>query len=173
MLGCFWHLLAGHVVLPGILNYVTPKAVSFRGQVPLRSTNFPEGLPKLSHTNRIRVSKANKLYEFVGTILRFAHSRNLIVVVQNPRSSLFWMTRWWRFIGGIPTFYLAHQACAYGSQRPKWTVLASNCDMIFSEKFAKPALVNLRRISIVRGGSLEINRVQDLQLQRKQPTRFL
>ena len=29
----------------------------------------------------------------------------------------------------MPTFYVAHQACAYGSQRPKWTVLASNCDI--------------------------------------------
>ena len=97
------------------------------GPVPLRSQYFPKGLPGLSKTNFIRVSKANKLYEFVGRILRFAHARNMIIVVENPRSSLFWMTRWWKR-RGIPTIYTAHQACAYGSQRPKWTVLAPNCD---------------------------------------------
>ena len=95
------------------------------GPVPLRSQQFPEGLTGLSHTNRLRVSKANKLYEFVGEIIRAAHARNLIIVVENPRSSLFWLTRWWRS-RGVPLFYVAHQACAYGSSRPKWTVLAAN-----------------------------------------------
>lgn len=55
------------------------------GPVPLRSPAFPEGLQNLSVTNRIRVSKANKLYEFVGETFRFAHARNLIIVVENPR----------------------------------------------------------------------------------------
>lgn len=72
--------------------------------------------------------KVRKLYEFVGAIVRFAHARKLIIVVENPRSSLFWLTRWWR-LRDVPMFYVAHQACAYGSSRPKWTVLATNCDV--------------------------------------------
>ena len=50
--------------------------------VPLRSQQFPEGLTGLSRANRIGVSKANKLYEFVGEIIRFAHARNEVIVVE-------------------------------------------------------------------------------------------
>ena len=94
------------------------------GPVPLRSNNFPEGLPNLSPQNRLSVSLANKLYEIVGRVIRIAH-RGLIIAVENPRSSLFWATRWWRELG-VPMQYTAHQACAYGSDRPKWTVVAHN-----------------------------------------------
>lgn len=90
-----------------------------------RSKIFPEGLPHLSGANRRRVSAANKLYHFVSKVLEFAHYKNLIVVVENPRSSLYWMTRYWRN-RTIKMMYTAHQACAYGSSRPKWTVLAHN-----------------------------------------------
>ena len=95
------------------------------GPVPLRSSQFPEGLRNLSKKNRSRVSSANILYELVGRILRFAVSRNLVIVVENPRSSLFWETKWWKN-KGVELMYTAHQACAYGSDRPKWTVLAHN-----------------------------------------------
>ena len=123
------------------------------GPVPLRSQFFPKGLPGLAKTNFIRVSKANKLYEFVGKILRFAHARNMIIVVENPRSSLFWMTRWWK-LRGVPTVYTAHQACAYGSQRPKWTVLASNCDIF--RRICKHVQVSHQHISTCRGVSSRI-----------------
>ena len=95
------------------------------GPVPLRSEIFPQGLPNSSPRNRLRVSLANKLYEFVGRVIRIAHKKGLIIAVENPRSSLFWATRWWRQCG-VPMQYTAHQACAYGSERPKWTVVAHN-----------------------------------------------
>ena len=56
-------------------------------------------------------------------MLRFAAARNLIIVVENPRSSLFWLTSYW-IKKGVPLTFTAHQACQYGSTRPKWTVLA-------------------------------------------------
>ena len=93
------------------------------GPPPLRSKLFPNGLPYLSPRNRYRVTQANKLYEFVGKVLRFAASRNLIIVVENPRSSLFWLTSYW-IKKGVPLTFTAHQACQYGSTRPKWSVLA-------------------------------------------------
>ena len=95
------------------------------GPVPLRSQFFPEGLPGLSKSNALRVSLANELYAFLGKVLRYADSRGLIIVVENPRSSLFWQTKWWRN-RGVKLQYTAHQACAYGFERPKWTVLAHN-----------------------------------------------
>ena len=95
------------------------------GPVPLRSHLHPEGLLNLSPKNRKRVSPANTLYEFLGKVIRIADSKGLIIVVENPRSSLFWLTKWWKS-KGVKLTYTAHQACAYGSERPKWTVLAHN-----------------------------------------------
>ena len=95
------------------------------GPVPLRSHLHPEGLFNLSPKNRKRVSLANTLYEFLGKVIRIADSKGLIIVVENPRSSLFWLTKWWKS-KGVKLTYTAHQACAYGSERPKWTVLAHN-----------------------------------------------
>ena len=52
-------------------------------------------------------------------------SRRLIVVIENPKNSLYWRTT---FFKPLRTYlrFVAHQACAYGSQRPKHTVLAYN-----------------------------------------------
>ena len=35
------------------------------------------------------MSLANRLYHFLAEVVEFAHSKGLIVVVENPRSSLF------------------------------------------------------------------------------------
>lgn len=101
------------------------KGRRIRGPKPLRSEVWPEGLPGLGDKDRARVSAANMLYEFVAQIVTLAHSLGLMVVVENPRSSLFWLTRFWKGIK-VPMQYTAHQACAYGGERPKWTVLAWN-----------------------------------------------
>ena len=96
-----------------------------RGPQPLRSAEWPEGLPGLGPRDRARVSAANQLYAFVAQLVDLAHHRGLLVVVENPRSSIFWLTRFWKQIR-TPMQYSAHQACAYGGERPKWTVLAWN-----------------------------------------------
>jgi len=101
------------------------KGRKIQGPRPLRSSTWPEGLPGLSDRDKARVSAANKLYDFVATIVTQAHSLGLLVVVENPRSSIFWLTRFWKSIQ-VPMHYTAHQACAYGGERPKWTVLAWN-----------------------------------------------
>ena len=95
------------------------------GPVPLRSHAFPEGFPHLTHTNLKRVLAANKLYKFLAKVAVKAHERNLIIVIENPRSSLYWITKFFQQIKHLFTF-VAHQACAYGSSRPKWTALAVN-----------------------------------------------
>ena len=117
------------------------------GPVPLRSSAFPEGLTNLSRRNQARVSSANRLYELVGRVIRFAFARNLIIVVENPRSSLFWVTRWWR-LKGVDMMYTAHQACAYGSDRPKWTVLAAVSAQ--SSTFQSPLQNMSRRVSLAQ-----------------------
>ena len=101
------------------------KGKPMSGPRPLRSQDCPEGLPNLTATERLRVSSANKLYELVAKIVSFANDRKLLVVVENPRSSLFWRTKYWQSVAKTMG-YTAHQACAFGGSRPKWTVLAWN-----------------------------------------------
>ena len=91
----------------------------------LRSSTYPEGFPNLKGTNLKRVTAANKLYAFLTKVVLRAHDRNIIFVIENPRSSLFWLTTFFQKVKHLFTF-VAHQACAYGSSRPKWTALAVN-----------------------------------------------
>ena len=97
------------------------------GPRPLRSPESPEGLQHLTQTERLRVSLANKLYELVAKVVKFVCEKRLLVVVENPRSSLFWLTKFWQSVSHLMR-YTAHQACAYGGMRAKWTVLAWNHD---------------------------------------------
>ena len=91
----------------------------------LRSSTYPEGFPNLKGTNLKRVTAANKLYAFLTKVVLRAHDKNIIFVIENPRSSLFWLTTFFQKIKHLFTF-VAHQACAYGSSRPKWTASAVN-----------------------------------------------
>ena len=49
----------------------------------------------------------------------------MIVAIENPRSSLYWKTSFFAPLRKYLKF-TEHQACAYGSERPKWTALAHN-----------------------------------------------
>ena len=112
------------------------------GPRPLRSVASPEGLPNLTSAERARVSAANILYELVAKVVTLAVDRKLLVVVENPRSSLFWQTRFWKSIAHLVQ-YTAHQACAYGGDRPKWTVLAWNHEAFSSLNKTCPGISNL------------------------------
>ena len=101
------------------------RGILIQGPPPLRSHLFPEGFPNLTKTNLKRVLAANRLYDFLAKVVLLAHERDLIVVIENPRSSLYWMTKYFQKIKHLFVF-VAHQACAYGSSRPKWTALAVN-----------------------------------------------
>ena len=90
---------------------------------PLRSDLSPNGLPNLSHYNCLRVSLANRLYHFLAELVVDLVKRNIPVVIENPRSSLYWLTSYFQKVRHLFMF-TAHQACAYGSDRPKWTALA-------------------------------------------------
>ena len=78
------------------------------GPIPLRSPKFPEGFPNLKHTNLKRVLAANTLYNFLAKVALIAHERGLIMVIENPRSSLYWLTKFFQKIKHI-FFFVAHQ----------------------------------------------------------------
>ncbi|CAE7643141.1 unnamed protein product [Symbiodinium sp. CCMP2592] len=92
----------------------------------LRSLTFPDGLPHLSGLNLVRVNRANQLYHFTTTICAEAHHRNLIIAVENPRSSLYWSTSFWAAAASFCPMHTDFQHCAFGGRRPKWTRLRHN-----------------------------------------------
>ena len=94
---------------------------------PLRSDSAPNGLPNFSQQNRQRVSSANKLYHFLSELVLSLVSKGIPVVIENPRSSLYWLTTYFQRVRHLFSF-TAHQACAYGGDRPKWTALAHTHD---------------------------------------------
>ena len=60
------------------------------GPQPLRSDQFPNGLPTLSPSERERVSKANESYKFTIRLIRKLLSLGISVSVENPKNSFFW-----------------------------------------------------------------------------------
>ena len=102
-----------------------PNGVLIPGPQPLRSDNQPNGVAHMSYINKRRVSQANALYHFVTVVALYCLDHGLIVCIENPRSSLYWRTTFFAPLARLLHF-TAHQACAYGSSRPKWTALAHN-----------------------------------------------
>ena len=102
-----------------------PNGAKIAGPQPLRSECQPDGVDCMSYLNRRRVWSANTLYKFISDVCLFCLDLGMIVVVESPRSSLYWRTTLFAPLRRKLRF-TAHQACAYGSNRPKWTVLAHN-----------------------------------------------
>ena len=110
---------------------VLPNGYKVAGPQPLRSEMHPDGLASMSYLNRRRVWSANVLYKFVTDLANYCLDVGKLVIIENPRSSLYWRTSFFAPLKGKLAF-TAHQACAYGSDRPKWTVLAHNTQSLLS-----------------------------------------
>ena len=88
---------------------------------PLRSDDYPDGLPNLSEKEQARVDSANASYKATADILLLLIGWNFSVSIENPAKSLFWKTSWiqkllQRFHDGHDTF-LDH--CMHGGARDK------------------------------------------------------
>lgn len=109
------------------------------GPKPLRNDDMPDGVLHMTKLERARVNSANTLYAFITRVaLLCLHSQKLICI-ENPRSSLFWRTSFFAPLKNLLT-YTVHQACAYGSERPKWTLLAHNTTTLQSLNEICPGL---------------------------------
>ena len=87
---------------------------------------FLSGTPGLTGANLLRVSKANVLYHFTAKLIREALSLKKLVCCENPKNSFFWKTSFINQLSHPDLQTQLHQACAYGSSRPKWTTLLFN-----------------------------------------------
>ena len=97
------------------------------GPPPLRDDFWPDGFTNLPASDFERVLKANALYNLTTDVMLFCFQEGLFFFVENPFTSVFWKTSAFRRAAmQIPLFFQAHAACAYGSRRPKRTMLVSN-----------------------------------------------
>lgn len=104
---------------------------------PLRSASEPEGLAGLSASDSKRVYLANLLYEYTTKIFHLASERGIVVTVENPSNSYYWLTKWVRdLMLTWAIFFADFQACMLGSSRNKWTKLVSNIPQIEKMRIA-------------------------------------
>ena len=104
-------------------------ALASKPPKPLRSDDFPLGLPTLdaNSSESLRVRKANALYRLTYQVLRHCSSAGLNVSVENPRNSLFWnvLERFAEADGASwppPALeFVDFGQCCHGSDRPKAT----------------------------------------------------
>ncbi|CAE7839749.1 NaCP60E [Symbiodinium sp. CCMP2592] len=96
----------------------------------LRSSDYPDMLPGLSGSDRRRVEEANQLYFEVGRLVQFACSLGLLVALENPDTSLFWQTSFFRGIEQIAKGFLTRfHLCCHGGERPRLLRLWASQDV--------------------------------------------
>ena len=84
---------------------------------PLRSSEFPHGLPQLSADEQTRVDAANSIYSQLSEFLLFCSRCNIPWAIENPARSYLWETDWMLQLVKVAKFY-HFTACAWGSSRP-------------------------------------------------------
>ena len=57
---------------------------------PLRSAEFPLGLPTLRDHHRVKVEAANCLYRLALDVILFCEERNIVISIENPANSWLW-----------------------------------------------------------------------------------
>ena len=94
---------------------------------PLRSPEFPMGLPGLSGKDAIRVSLANKCYQTAAAVFRKCVELNLPCFIENPKGSRLWDIPFIKELFQLPgVFFTVFHACMHGGCRDKQTALLHN-----------------------------------------------
>lgn len=93
---------------------------------PLRSEEFPRGLPGLTGVDAERVLQANLVYERMAQFLLAYHEAGVYWSVENPSRSYLWLTRWFRrLLRQKGAFEVKFHQCMHGGRRDKlsswWT----------------------------------------------------
>ena len=101
-----------------------------RGPVPLRSKEFPMGLPGLSQINQERVAKANAVYMNAARIINEALLHGGLVIIENPLNSLLWSIPFYHRLLSRNFIDVTFQHCKWNGDsvpsRKKWTCLRTN-----------------------------------------------
>ena len=98
---------------------------------PFRTLEEPDGIQNLTGVELLRVSSANALYAFTVEVVEKCCRLHILCCVENPRNSLFWFVTVWVECSVLDQLFIQdHQACMYGSRRPKFTRLCDNFEQI-------------------------------------------
>ena len=105
-----------------------PKGMEMFRAEPLRSAEWPLGLPSLQGKDKERVRAANQLYFLTLCISYIAHCRQFVLSVENPSNAYFWLAvqtmtdRYPQLSDAWFSNESTHfQSCAHGGERDKWT----------------------------------------------------
>ena len=82
---------------------------------PLRSDRHPNGLPNLLFVDRIKVSKANKLFFLTSRIAQWATEHGCLFCIENPQFSYFWQTTFIQSVIHLMNFTTSQSCMMYGS----------------------------------------------------------
>ena len=96
---------------------------------PLRSEQYPDGLPRLPAKDQARVDTANTLYKLSGEILAFTTARGILCSLENPLRSHMWNTSFLRnAIDHLSQqlFKVQFHHCMFGGRRRNRTQLLVN-----------------------------------------------
>ena len=98
---------------------------------PLRSTQWPDGLPGLDHANKLKTELANQVYAATASVVQRAGRHAVEVVVENPLRSYIWDTSFFAPAGEhVPEHIVFFQACMHGGGRDKFTMLRASSGML-------------------------------------------
>ena len=99
---------------------------------PLRSDEFPDGLPGLDKLDLHRVTLANELYRFVAETVEKLSAMGIEWTVENPTRSYMWDTSYFRLLSRRKANGLVHyervsfDMCMHGGERPKDTTFLTS-----------------------------------------------
>ena len=99
---------------------------------PLRSDQYPDGLPDLVGEDLKRVEQANKLYKFTAELICALGRCKVAWSVENPTSSLFWKTSFMQKAVAEMVEMLAvvdFDMCMHGGGRKKRTTFMHGATM--------------------------------------------
>ena len=137
----FWKLVRSHPTI--FVHFAPPCGTASRAREiriknaafdpkPLRSDDYPDGLPSLHGVDEVRVRAANKFYEFTADAAIRLQELGIEWSIENPSNSLMWKTSPFQRLfklradGQLRGGRVSFDMCMHGGERNKST------DLLFS-----------------------------------------
>ena len=101
----------------------------FRIPKPLRSDEFPLGVPGLQGTDKLRTETANITYARTAELATMLHEWGITISIENPLNSIFWLVPdIVTLLSRVAGFETVFDHCCHGGMRDKSTMWWSNRD---------------------------------------------
>ena len=108
-------------------------AKGFKSPRPLRSSDFPGGIPGISEQDTVRVQAANAFYRNSIKIFKFCLAGSILCTVENPTRSWMWhYDEWPILLTRTDVFSAIFQNCMHGGNRDKWSTWVSTSSRILA-----------------------------------------